>query len=95
MFPGVSFLSEHSHFLLRMAQILSSMIYQAVRGKIILGWVSFPGYVTLPSLGNFTQTGVVYPAWVWLASLGMVTQPEYGYPTLVKLPKLSKITQPG
>ena len=50
------------------------MLYQAVRGKIILGWVTFPGYVTLPSLGNFTQTDVVYPAWVWLPSLGMITQ---------------------
>ena len=61
-----------------MAKILSSMFYQAVRGKLILGWVTFQGYVTLPSLGNFTQTDVVYPAWVWLPSLGMVTQPDYG-----------------
>ena len=30
-------------------------------GKIILGWVIFLGYVTLPSHGNFTQTDVVYP----------------------------------
>ena len=52
------------------------MLYQAVRGKIILGWVTFQGYVTLPTLGNFTQTDVVYPAWVWLSSLGMVIQPE-------------------
>ena len=50
------------------------MLYQAVRGKIILGWVTFPGYVTLPSHGNFTQTDVVYPAWVRLPKLGKVTQ---------------------
>ena len=41
-----------------------SMLYQAVGGKIILGWVTFLGYVTIPSQGNFTQTDVVYPAWV-------------------------------
>ena len=46
------------------------MLWQAVRGEIILGWVTFPGYVTLPSHGNFTQTDVAYPAWVWLPSLG-------------------------
>ena len=62
------------HFLLRMANMLPSMLYQAVRGKIILGWVIFPGYVTLPSHGNFTQTDVVHPAWIWLPSLGMITQ---------------------
>ena len=65
-----------------MAKILSSMVYQAVRGKIILGWVTFPGYVTLPSHGNFTQTDVV-------------TQPEYGYPGWVRLPRLGKENQPG
>ena len=58
------------------------MHYQAVRGNIILCWVNFPGYVTLPSLDNFTkslgQTDVVYPAWVWSPSLGMVTQPVNG-----------------
>ena len=83
---------EHVRFLSRMAKILSSMLYQAVRGNIIL---AFPGYVTLPSIGNFTQTDVVYPAWVWFPSLGMVTQPEYGYPSWVKLPRLGKITQSG
>ena len=66
-----------------MANILSSMHYKAVRSKIILGWVPFPGYVTLPSYGNFTQTDVFYPAWVWFPSVGMVTQPEYGYPSCV------------
>ena len=50
------------------------MRYQAVRGKIILGWVTFPGYVTLSSDGNFTQTNVVYPALVRLPKLGKVTQ---------------------
>ena len=55
------------------------MLYQAVRGKIILGWVTFQSNVTLPSLGDFTQTDVVYPACLWYTSLGMVTQPEYGY----------------
>ena len=34
-------------FLSQMAKLLSSMLYQAVRGKIILGWVIFPGYETL------------------------------------------------
>ena len=50
------------------------MIYQAVRGKIIMCWVTFQGYVTLPSHGIFTQADVDYPVWVWLTSLGMVTQ---------------------
>ena len=50
------------------------MLYQAVRGKIILGWVIFPGYVALPSHGNFTQTDIVYPALVWLPSLSMASQ---------------------
>ena len=62
----VNFWYEHTRLLLRMAKILTSMLYQAVLGKIILGWVTFLGYVTLPSQGNFTQTDVVYPAWVWL-----------------------------
>ena len=70
----VNFWYEHTRLLSRMAKILSSMLYQAVGGKIILGWVTFLGYVTLPSQGNFTQTDVVYPAWVWLPSLGTVTQ---------------------
>ena len=61
-----------------MVEMLSSMLYQAVRGKIILDWVTFPGYVTLPSHGNVTQTDVVYPARVWLPSLDTVTQPGYG-----------------
>ena len=50
------------------------MLYQAVRGEIILGLVTFPSNVRLPGLGNFTQTDVVYPVWVWLPSLGKVTQ---------------------
>ena len=50
------------------------MLYQAVRGKIILGWVIFPDYVTSPSHGNLTQIDLVYPAWVWLPTLGMITQ---------------------
>ena len=57
-----------------MVKILSSMPYQALRDEVILDWVTFPGYVTLPSHGNYTQTDVVYQAWVWLPSLGMVTQ---------------------
>ena len=57
-----------------MAKVLSSMLYQAVGGKIILGWVTFPGYITLLSLANFTQTDVVYPALVWLPSLRTVAQ---------------------
>ena len=73
-FGSGKFWSEHTRFLPRIAKILSSMLDQAMRGKIILGWVTFPGYVTLPSHGNFTQTDVVYPAWVWLPSLGTVTQ---------------------
>ena len=70
-----------------MAKILHSMLYQAMRGKIILSWFTFQGCVTLHSLGIFTQTDVVYQAWVWLPSLGMVTQ--------AGLPRLGKITQPG
>ena len=50
------------------------MLYQAVRGEIILGWVTFSGFVPLPSHGNLTQTDVVYPALVWLPSLSTVTQ---------------------
>ena len=50
------------------------MLYQAVRGKIILGSVVFPGYVTLPSHGDFTQTDVVYAAWELLPNLGKVSQ---------------------
>ena len=50
------------------------MLYQAARSKIILGWSTFQGYVTLPSHGNFTQTDVVNPTWVWLPNLGTVTQ---------------------
>ena len=42
----VNFWSEHTRFLSRMGKILSSMLFQAVRGKIILGVVTFPGYVT-------------------------------------------------
>ena len=43
------------------------MLYQSVRDKIIMGCVTFPGYVILASLGNFIQTDVVYPAgWVKL-----------------------------
>ena len=57
-----------------MAKILSSMLYQAVRREIILGWVTFSGIVPLPSHGNFTQTDVVYPAWVRLPKLGKDTQ---------------------
>ena len=70
----VNFWYEHTRLLSRMAKILSSMLYQAVGGEIILGWVTFLGYVTLPSQGNFTQPDVVYPAWVWLLSLATVTQ---------------------
>ena len=60
--------------LAQMGKILSRILFQVVKGKIILGWVIFLGYVTLPSHGNFTQTDEVYPAWVWLPSLGTVTQ---------------------
>ena len=70
----VNFESEHMVFLSQMAEILSSMLYQAMRGNIILGWLTFPDYVTLPSHGYFYQTDVVYPALVWLPSLGKVTQ---------------------
>ena len=44
------FWSEHTRFLSQMVNILFSMLYQAVRGQLILGWVTFPGYVTLPKL---------------------------------------------
>ena len=64
----VNFWYERTRLLSGMAKILSSMLYQAVGGKINLVWVTFLGYVTLPSQGNFTQTDVVYPAWLWLPS---------------------------
>ena len=47
----VNFWYEHMRLLLQMANILSSMLYRAVGGKIILGWITFLGYVTLPSQG--------------------------------------------
>ena len=50
------------------------MLYQALMGKLILGLVTFPDYVTLPSHSNFTQTDVVYPACVWLPRLGKLHQ---------------------
>ena len=50
------------------------MPYHAVRGKIYLGLVTFLGYVTSSSHGNFTQTDLVYPAWVQLPKLGKITQ---------------------
>ena len=58
-------------FLSQMAHILSSLLYQAVRGKVILEWVTFPGYVTLPIFVKFIQTDV--------PSVGMVIQPGYCY----------------
>ena len=64
----------YAYFLLQMAKILSIMLYQAVQGKIILGWVTFWGYVSLPSHKSITQTDVVYQAWVWLPILGTITQ---------------------
>ena len=64
----VNFSYEHTRLLSRMAKIFFSMLYQAVGGKLILGWVTFLGYLTLSSQGNFTQTDVVYPACVWLPS---------------------------
>ena len=70
-----------------MTKILSNMIYQVVRGKVILAWVTFPGYVPLPSHGNFTQPGYGYPAWVRLPKLGKVTW--------VKLFRLVKVTKAG
>ena len=50
------------------------MLYKALRGKMSMGWVTFPGYVILPSHSNFTQIDVVYQAWVPLPKLGKVTQ---------------------
>ena len=50
------------------------MLYQAVRGKIILAWVTFSGYVPLPSHGKFTQPKFGTPAWVNLPKLGKFTQ---------------------
>ena len=64
----VNFWYEHTRLFSRMAKILSNMLNQAVGGEIILGWVTFLGYVTLPTPVNFTQIDVVYPAWVWLPS---------------------------
>ena len=63
----VNLWSIQRHFLSEMAKILFIMLYQSVRYKIIMGCVTFPGYVALASLGNFTQTDVVYRAgWVKL-----------------------------
>ena len=63
----VILLSKQMLFLSQMAKILLIMLYQFVRDKIILSCVTFPGYLTLASLGNFTQTDLVYPAgWVKL-----------------------------
>ena len=78
-----------------MTKKLSSMFCQAVRGKIILGWVTqamypysamvtLPKLSSLPSLGMVTQPGYGYPALVWLPSLGMVTQAGKSYPVWVK-----------
>ena len=55
------------------------MLYQVVRVEIILGWVTFSGFVPLPSHGNLTQNDVV-------------SQPWYDYPACVLLPKLGKVT---
>ena len=42
IFARVKFWSEHKGiFLLQMANTLSSMLYQAVRVRIILGWVTW------------------------------------------------------
>ena len=46
----VNFWSEHRRFLSQMVKTLFSMLYQFVRGQLILDWVTFPGYVTLPKL---------------------------------------------
>ena len=58
----VIFWSKQIHFLSQTAKILLIMLYLFVRDKIILGCVTFPGYLTLASLGNFTQTDVGYSA---------------------------------
>ena len=71
-------------FLLQMDKTLSSMLYQAARVKNILGSVTFPGYVTLPSQGNFTQTGVTVPR------LGKVVNPAR-----VTLHRLGNLTHAG
>ena len=49
-FDSGKFWSEHTRFLSQMGKILSSMLYQAVRGNIIQGWVTFPGYVPYPAM---------------------------------------------
>ena len=50
------------------------MLNKAVRGEIILDWVTFSGFVPLPNHGSFTQTDVVYPALVWSLRLPTATQ---------------------
>ena len=47
LFYSGKLLVEHTYFWLQMKKKLSSILYQAVRGKIILGWVTFPGYLPL------------------------------------------------
>ena len=55
----VNFWSEYARFFPANGKYIIKL-YQAVRGKLINGWLAFPGFVTLPSLGIFTQTDVVY-----------------------------------
>ena len=82
----VNFWSEHMHFFVANCKNIFQL-YQAVSGNIFLGWVNLTGYVTLPSLGKFTQAGYGFP------KMGEVTQAGYSYPRWVKLPRLGKITQ--
>ena len=72
-FGRINFWSKHTLFVANGKTIIQYASPKAVGSKIILGWVIFPGYVTLPRHGNVTQTDVVYPAWVQLPSLGKVT----------------------
>ena len=55
----VNFWSEYARFSPANGKNIITL-YQAARGKLILGWLTFPGLVTLPSLGIVTQTDVVY-----------------------------------
>ena len=78
-------------------------------GRITGDGLSYPCWVTLPkpglkpftvwltllSLGYFTQSGQLYPGLVTLPSLGNLTKPLLPNPPWVTLPRVGKLTQAG
>ena len=71
-------------------KILFSMLYQAVRGKLILDRVTFPGWIRLPSLDKFDLTGYSDQGCIKLLRLDKVVSPAR-----VTLPRLGNLTQTG